>query len=419
MKIILIKSISQAVTFILVLLVFTACKEQTTNEPANEFTVVPYDPLAVTKSNTLKVYAHYMPWFESQEVNGYWGIHWTMANCNPEIKDSTGRRQIASHFYPLIGPYSSVDKDLVEYHLLLMKLAGIDGILIDWYGSWNVLDYQQNRLNSEAIIEGLDDAGLDFGVVYEDYTAEKVADHGLADTPIAAAQGDIQYLAANYFSSPQYIQIKNAPLLLTFGPRYFLTEGDWTQIFATSNPKPHFLTLWNQSNTAGTNGNGEFAWVYRNNLTDLNNFYNNRMPVLETTIGSAYPGFYDYYTEGGWNDQAINFSIRYDDGATLSQTLDLAAQAGIPMLQLVTWNDFGEGTMLEPTIEYGFLFLEKVQQFTGVSYDKADLELILQMYQYRKQFPDDTLRQLKMNQVFYYLVSLQLDKARELLATIE
>ena len=143
------------------------------------------------------------------------------------------------------------------------------------------------------------------------------------------------------------------------------------------------------------------------------------MPVLETTIGSAYPGFYDYYTEGGWNDQAINFSIRYDDGATLSQTFDLAAQAGIPMLQLVTWNDFGEGTMLEPTIEYGFSFLEKVQQFTGVTYNKADLELILQMYQYRKQFPDDTLRQLKMDQVFYYLVSLQLDKARELLATIE
>ena len=119
------------------------CKDTATNSP-EVFRVTPYESAAVVKSNPAKVYAHYMPWFESKEVNGKWGIHWTMATRDPEnIVD--GKREIASHFYPLIGPYSSIDPDVIEYHLLLMKLCGIDGVLIDWYGSYEVSDYKQNR----------------------------------------------------------------------------------------------------------------------------------------------------------------------------------------------------------------------------------------------------------------------------------
>ena len=50
-------------------------------------------------------------------------------NRNPNIVDATGKRQIASHYYPKIGPYASSDPDVIEYHLLLMKYAGVDGVL--------------------------------------------------------------------------------------------------------------------------------------------------------------------------------------------------------------------------------------------------------------------------------------------------
>src|SRR5688572_25779849 len=92
-------------------------------------------PASVTKTNSMKVYMHYMPWFQSKPVSGYWGSHWKMKNKNPEVILDNGQRQIASHYYPLIGPYDSKDPDVIQYHLLLMKYAGIDAILIDWYGS--------------------------------------------------------------------------------------------------------------------------------------------------------------------------------------------------------------------------------------------------------------------------------------------
>ena len=46
-----------------------------------------------------------------------------------------GRATLASHYHPIIGPYDSGDPDVLEYHALLMKLAGIDGVVIDWYGT--------------------------------------------------------------------------------------------------------------------------------------------------------------------------------------------------------------------------------------------------------------------------------------------
>src|ERR1700751_3986180 len=115
--------------------------------------------VAVTKTNTIKVYVHYMPWFTAPRnpgtgvtnyqlnntTSGSWGGHWSNVspnNANPNtfttVTDYTGAsvqtRNICAHYHPLIGPYDGSDPDVLEYHLLLMKLSGIDGVMIDWYG---------------------------------------------------------------------------------------------------------------------------------------------------------------------------------------------------------------------------------------------------------------------------------------------
>jgi hypothetical protein len=53
----------------------------------------------------------------------------------------TGGPKPASHYRPLLGLYDSNDPDVLRCHVLLMKLAGIDGVLIDWYGTEDYLDY--------------------------------------------------------------------------------------------------------------------------------------------------------------------------------------------------------------------------------------------------------------------------------------
>src|SRR5688572_29912082 len=76
---------------------------------------------------------HFMPWYQTPDVSGYWGWHWRMDHFDPS-KTVDGRQQIASQFMPLTGPYDSQDETVLEYQVLLMKLSGIDGVIVDWYG---------------------------------------------------------------------------------------------------------------------------------------------------------------------------------------------------------------------------------------------------------------------------------------------
>lgn len=373
------------------------------------------DPVAVAKTNGTKIYMHYMPWFETKESNpgGTWGYHWTMANKNPDNVDANGRREIASHYYPLIGPYHSGDKDVIEYHLLLMKYAGIDGVLIDWYGSYNLNDYRINRDNSEQLIEMLDDVGLEYAIVYEDRFLTNIVDAGLSPTVVSAARTDMTYMQNNYFKDANYIKINDKPLLMNFGPITLTTPEQWTNAFNTLEPKPTFLTLWFESAEAGENASGEYSWVYQDN-THISNFYANKLPNLDVAMGSAYPGFNDYYQQGGGGD-AIGWTIDHNNGATLDVTLAMAQNANLKYLQLVTWNDFGEGTMFEPTVEFGYTYLDKVKAFAGVQNAPVTFAEITKLYNLRKQYKSNSSVQAKLNKAFGYFVSMQPAKAVEVL----
>ena len=216
---------------VLLMVLLLSCKKDNSDKPSgggNE--LVKYDPVAVEKTSTIATYVHYMPWFETRETsgNGNWGQHWTMATQNPDIKDNTGRRQIASYFYPLIGPYASGDQDVIEYHLLLMKYSGIDGVLFDWYGSLGLYDYPSIKNNAEAMIDMLDEVGLKFAIVYEDRTIQAALDASYITDGITAAKADMDYIASNYFGYDNYITVEGKPLLLVFGPVYFHQASQWT-----------------------------------------------------------------------------------------------------------------------------------------------------------------------------------------------
>src|SRR5438270_361527 len=123
------------------------------------------------------ILAHYLPWFEARPDSARWGWHWTMNHFDPE-KVTDGKRSIASHYYPLIGPYDSGSPAVVEYHLLLMKLAGIDGVIADWYGRSNFLDYPIVHRHTAALFQQAEKLGMRTGICYEDQTIPKLVQGG-------------------------------------------------------------------------------------------------------------------------------------------------------------------------------------------------------------------------------------------------
>jgi hypothetical protein len=161
-----------------------------------------------------RIVAHYMPWYEAKPHSQFWGWHWTMNTFEPDGK-KTGRPQIASHYRPLIGPYDSGDPDVLEYHALLMKLAGIDGVIFDWYGTVDLLDYALIHRNATAFVDQAAKLGLTFAVCYEDQSIPKLAERGLLPhgDRVAHARRELDWLRTHWFVRPSYLRIGSKPVL--------------------------------------------------------------------------------------------------------------------------------------------------------------------------------------------------------------
>src|SRR5664279_2747987 len=296
------------------------------------------------------VMVHYMPWFQSPYSLGAntWGAHWTGNGLfayhgnpffyfNPTVTNN-GEVGIASWYYPLTGPYDSLDPAVLEYHVLLMKLAGIDGVIVDWYGQDNYYDYSVNNQRTLALLNFARKAGLKFSLCYEDATIQAEINGGTkngitvnAGNAIAHAQQTMLYAQTNFFTDPSFLRLNNAPVLLNFGPQYFHNSSDWISIFSVldSTNQPAFFTEDNRLSPAGK---GAFDWPPMsqssgNPLTLSGNQLQNYLVNFETTaknqawpsfVSSAFPRFHDIYAQVGGTALGI-----LDDasGNTLASTL--------------------------------------------------------------------------------------------------
>lgn len=125
------------------------------------------------------------------------------------------------------------------------------------------------------------------------------------------------------------------------------------------------------------------------------------------------PEFKDFYQEGGWGNGFTDYES--NNGLLFEETLERAKLNDVDAIQVITWNDFGEGTIIEPTVEFEYSRLEQLQTFLGVNYSSNELSLAIKLYEKRKEHKGKELENKKLDQVFYYLISLQLDEARNLL----
>lgn len=368
-------------------------------------TTVPTQAFMPERTNAMKIYAHMMPWFETNKTNldaGKWGWHWTMnASLNP------GSGEIASHYHPLTGAYASGDATILDYQCLLMKYAGMEGVMVDWYGANADNTTARHTSNTVAIFNAIKKAGMKMAIVYEDQTLKDASD------PIAQAREDVKYLAKTFFGSDNYAKIDGKPLLMVFGPQALNKPEDWYRVFQVISPKPSFVVLndhLSKANDANyTTAIGEYLWVNPNPA----DWYASAKTRMNMVMGGAMPGFKDYYKLGNAGDGYTT----YDDegGALFDRQLAAAKNAGLEWLQISTWNDYGEGTIIEPTKEFGYRYLTKLQSFTGVKYKESDLQTIYRWYQLKVKYANDAAKTKILNECYNYLNALQPEQASKLM----
>lgn len=337
------------------------------------------------------VLAHYMPWYESQPVSGFWGWHWTMNHFTPPD-------QFATHDPPLAGLYDSGDPDLLEYHAALMVLSGVDGVIFDWYGVSAFRDYPSIHEHTQAMMEVLRRAGLQYAICYEDQSVgHRAAELGMTrEQALQQGRQDLAWLAAEAFADPAYAKVDARPLLLVFGPQWFEAH-EWAALLGELDPRPLIYGLPHLAESTGMDG--AFGWPPVNGGIEitpeawgsyLDRLYERTGPIISV----VFPGFRDIYEEAG-----VHASYGFIDargGATFAETWDRALQSGAPVLQIATWNDFGEGTVVEPTRDLEYTYLEMLQQQFRPGESPGHLRLPLRVYRLRKENSGDAVVQSKL-----------------------
>ncbi|HWX21474.1 MAG TPA: glycoside hydrolase family 71/99-like protein [Candidatus Binatia bacterium] len=391
----------------------------------------------VAPASPKPVMVYYMPWFVAKPHSSSWGWHWTMNHFDPDIVNAFGERQIASWYYPLIGPYDSADPVVLEYHVLLMKLAGVDGVIVDWYGPDSYNDYAVNNERTAALLNYTRRAGLKFSLCYEDQTIQQEINGGFiaATGAVAHAQETMLYLQTNYWSDASFWRWGNRPVLLNFGPQYFKTNSQWQAIFSVLSPtnQPAFFTeddripvsagafnwppMW-LSQAPGTGGVLSDA-ALRQYLSG----FEQKAGVWPAFISSAFPRFHDIYQPAGVRDYWGYLGDH--NGDVLRETLGRAMTNASKCVQIVTWNDFGEGTVVEPTREYGYRDLGIIQDFrrqhldADFGYHTNDLVMANRLYTLRRQYGTNAAVSAELDQVFTNIINGHLNAASLRLTEME
>ena len=272
--------------------------------------------------STTTIYAHFMPWF---------GVSYHMN----------------------VG-YNSADPAQVKAQVTDMISRGIAGVIIDWYGP-NAANENNTTLAMEQEAQSRNGA-FHFAIMEDAGAISNCANTAGCDIT-GALISDLQYIQQTYITSPAYITWNGNPVIFYFGVESY--NIDWTRVPANTTPGLVFVFQNNNGFTASYS-NGAFSWVMPSSVTSsdpmalsyMNDFYgtaqNNpsRLPV-----GAAYKGFNDSLASWG-----SNRLMQQQCGQTWLGTFNDANRRWstsdqLAWFQLVTWNDYEEGTEIETGID--------------------------------------------------------------------
>ena len=276
---------------------------------------------------------------------------------------STAR--IYAHLMLWFGPsnhmnvgYTSDDATQVHKQVTDMISRGLDGTIIDWYGQGatnqgfaNINQATQYVMNEAAQHPGfffavMDDAGS-LG------SCAKTAGCDVTQTLI----NDLTYAYNNYENSPAYLRYNNQPVVYFFGEESYTI--DWNRV-RTSVPGNPLFIFRNAGGFKYAQSNGAFSWVAPETVSSTDSMALNYLDNFDQTslsytsdysLVSGYKGFND--TLAAWGSGRI---ISQNCGQTWLQSIAQSAKyysSSKQMLgiQLVTWNDYEEGTEIETGID--------------------------------------------------------------------
>jgi hypothetical protein len=371
--------------------------------PTAGVSAVPLGPLDADRT-TPQSFAYYESWFEGGPE---WG-HWRWTGHDPSVVNDAGLPNVAAARHPELGAYDSRDDALLGAHLLMLKGAGFDGVIVGWHGERTPTEDAALALLAKARAWDIK-YGFRFSFMLRIDSAVYTVLPPVARPD--AVREDLDRLLGAFGESPIYQRFEAQPVLF-FLPRPdpgrpnqpVLTRAEWARIRAGTR-RPFRLAYQD----AGPAWRGvvdlPFAWLdaARDAQDDggkyLDWFYASFVAMrargwdLPTVVGAAYPGFDDSgvygWTHNPGQHRVVDRTI--DGQSTLARTWSHvfdhnAAQPDnhVVWMQTASWNDWNTGTEIEPSVERGSADYEMAaaqnQRFRGIHSAPTEALMLARAY---------------------------------------
>ncbi|MES2308964.1 MAG: hypothetical protein V4507_08900 [Verrucomicrobiota bacterium] len=328
------------------------------------------------------------PW-----ISGSWRT-WQNGGHSPGTKNAEGRRDICSMYYPSIGLYDCSDPDYMEYACQLMSMCGFNAISF-FYPNTTDAWHENTQRQWHAVMKR-------YGL------------RGFPRTQENCTLDDLDFLLDLY--QPIQLHVGTRPLISSFfsgiNPEAL---NDWKNSFS-SQDRP-LLLHWIH-HTMPWPYDGAFDWV-GDSMSE--NYSKNRTPYVRYYDAAQARGGYEacvsraqklidegtigYYAEGispgfndlpvnGWGDDGPHY-IERANGETYRYRWMRAVSNGYPMIFVPTWDDWAEGSGIEPTVEFGNTYLEitrqYVAQYKGITSPTGNFDVPQWIYKIRKVTSDEEI----------------------------
>ncbi len=276
----------------------------------------------------------YYPWYGTAARDGSW-VHWNQNGHRPPY-------DLYSSFYPAHGPYSSSSVGVVDGQMAEIRAAGVDEVVVSWWGRGSVEDRRLALVSAAARRRGLAVA-----VHLEPYPGRSVQ----------TVQADLAYLAG--------LGIRD---VFVYQPREIATS-DWAAVL----PQFPALRVFAGDDDVSFAVQGRFAGFYTYDFVNYGaaKFVRICMEAHRAHIlcaPSVGPG-YDGIRAG----EPPVFKPRRD-GATYDNLWRAALAASPDYVTITSFNEWGEGTQIEPAAERaGYLDYDGSWGLHGVAASTAYL----------------------------------------------
>jgi len=236
-----------------------------------------------------------------------------------------------TNYTPALGYYDSQDDQVIDQQLALAKRAHQEAFISSWWGPGHDTDAALQYLFQRSSREGSPHPGLRWAVYYE-------AERSSAPRPDQIA-ADLQHLAGTVFSHPAYLRVGGRPVVfVNGGGENCTTAARWAQAKALLSGEVYVvLKVFSGFATCASQPD---AWHQ----------YAAASPYVAHPphAASVSPGF------SRWGETPRLGR----DAARFEADVQRLAASGAFWQLVTTWNEWGDGTGVEPAQEFGETYID-------------------------------------------------------------